>query len=32
MHTYGEIAPIGDALWFHNYSVVLCAVYEGAPG
>lgn len=27
-HTFGEIAPIGDKNTYHNYSVVLCAIYE----
>ncbi len=27
-HTYGEIAPIGDRPYYHNYTVVLCALYE----
>lgn len=27
-HTYGEIAPIGNDLFYHNYTVALCAVYE----
>jgi len=27
-HTYGEIAQIGDKAFYHNYSVVLCALYE----
>lgn len=27
-HTYGEIAPIGGRLYYHNYTVALCAVYE----
>jgi hypothetical protein len=29
-HTYGEIAPIGGKLHYHNYTVALCALYEGA--
>ncbi|HEY2513120.1 MAG TPA: FIST N-terminal domain-containing protein [Polyangiaceae bacterium] len=29
-HTFGEIAQLGDAPYFHNYSVVLCALYERA--
>ncbi len=29
-HTYGEIAPIGGKLQYHNYTVALCALYEGA--
>jgi hypothetical protein len=28
-HTYGEIAPIGGKLHYHNYTVALCALYEG---
>ena len=31
VHTYGEIAPIGSKLYYHNYTVALCAVYDGAP-
>jgi hypothetical protein len=31
-HTYGEIAPIGDRPYYHNYTVVLCALYERQPG
>jgi len=27
-HSYGEIAPLGDKTYFHNYTVVLCALYE----
>ena len=27
-HTYGEIAPICDRIYYHNYTVVLCAFYE----
>lgn len=27
-HTYGEIAPIGDETYYHNYTVALCAIYE----
>ncbi len=27
-HTYGEIAPIHGRLYYHNYTVALCAVYE----
>ncbi|MHC4429553.1 MAG: FIST C-terminal domain-containing protein, partial [Planctomycetota bacterium] len=27
-HTYGEIAPINEQLHYHNYTVVLCAVYD----
>ncbi len=29
-HTYGEIAPVGDTLYYHNYTVALCAVYDAA--
>jgi small ligand-binding sensory domain FIST len=29
-HTYGEIAPIGDRSYYHNYTVVLCALYDAA--
>jgi hypothetical protein len=28
-HTYGEIAPIAGAAYYHNYTVVLCALFEG---
>lgn len=27
-HTYGEIAPIGDRTYYHNFTVALCALYE----
>ncbi len=27
-HTYGEIAPIGSRPYYHNYTVVLCALYD----
>jgi hypothetical protein len=27
-HTFGEIAQIGRKTFYHNYSVVLCALYE----
>lgn len=27
-HTFGEIAQLGATPYFHNYSVVLCALYE----
>jgi hypothetical protein len=27
-HTFGEIAQLGASPYFHNYSVVLCALYE----
>jgi hypothetical protein len=27
-HTYGEIAPLGDRMYYHNYSVALCAIYD----
>lgn len=27
-HTFGEIAKIGDKPFYHNYTVVLCALYE----
>lgn len=30
-HTYGEIAPIGDRPYYHNYTVALCAFYERQP-
>jgi hypothetical protein len=29
-HTFGEIAQLGSSPYFHNYSVVLCALYERA--
>lgn len=29
-HSYGEIAPVGDATFYHNFTVALCAVYEHA--
>ncbi len=28
-HTYGEIAPLARKTWYHNYTVVLCALYPG---
>jgi len=28
-HTYGEIAPVSGRLLYHNYTVALCALYEG---
>lgn len=28
-HTFGEIAPIGDQTYYHNYTVALCALFEG---
>ena len=27
-HTFGEIAPLGGRMYYHNYSVALCAVYD----
>ena len=27
-HTYGEIGPIGEQLYYHNYTVSLCALYD----
>lgn len=27
-HTYGEIAPVGDRTYFHNFTVALCAIYD----
>ena len=27
-HTFGEIAQIGERTFYHNYTVVLCALYE----
>ncbi len=29
-HTFGEIAAIGDKTHYHNYTVVLCALYDAA--
>jgi hypothetical protein len=29
-HTFGEIAQLGGTPYFHNYTVVLCALYEEA--
>ena len=29
-HTYGEIGPIGPKLYYHNYTVALCALYDGS--
>ena len=29
-HTYGEIAPINGKPYYHNYTVVLCALYDPA--
>lgn len=31
-HSYGEIAPAGGRSRYHNYTVALCAVYDGTPG
>jgi hypothetical protein len=31
-HTYGEIAPIDDEAFYHNSTVVLCALYETELG
>lgn len=31
LHTYGEIAPLGRSLYYHNYTVALCALFEGRP-
>lgn len=28
LHTYGEIAPISGRSYYHNYTVVLCALYD----
>lgn len=28
-HSYGEIAPIGQSACYHNYSVALCALFDG---
>ena len=30
-HTYGEIAPVAGRTHYHNYTVVLCAIYETRP-
>jgi hypothetical protein len=30
IHTYGEIAPIGGATRYHNFTVALCAIYDRA--
>ncbi len=27
-HTYGEIAPIGQRTFYHNFTVALCALYD----
>ena len=27
-HSFGEIAPLGDKTFYHNYTVALCALYE----
>ncbi|MBI4955979.1 MAG: FIST C-terminal domain-containing protein [Myxococcales bacterium] len=32
LHTFGEIAQIGPRAFFHNYTVVLCALYREAGG
>jgi small ligand-binding sensory domain FIST len=29
-HTYGEIAPLAAQTYYHNYTVVLCALYAQA--
>lgn len=29
-YTFGEIAPIGEQAYYHNYTVVFCALYETA--
>lgn len=29
LHTYGEIAPLGRRTYYHNYTVALCALFEG---
>lgn len=29
-HTYGEIAPVNGMPYYHNYTVVLCALYDDA--
>ena len=28
-HSFGEIAPLGAQTRYHNYTVALCAVYDG---
>jgi hypothetical protein len=30
VHTYGEIAPIGQEAYYHNFTVALCALYSTA--
>lgn len=32
LHTYGEIAPIGEQPYFHNFTVALCALYAEPGG
>ncbi len=32
LHTYGEIGPVGGRTLFHNYTAVLCALYDGNAG
>lgn len=29
-HTYGELARLERRIYYHNYTVVLCALYDGA--
>ena len=29
-HTYGELARLNRRLYYHNYTVVLCAIYDDA--
>lgn len=28
VHTYGEIARVAGKTWFHNYTSIICALYE----
>ncbi len=30
LHTYGEIAPLGGRTHYHNYTVAVCALFEGS--
>jgi small ligand-binding sensory domain FIST len=27
-HSYGELAPLGGRVRFHNYTMALCAAYD----
>lgn len=29
LHTYGELAPLGNRTYVHGYTVALCALFEG---